>query len=388
MQGDSLYRVRHVTVSGSASPEGTEKFNRYLAENRAKTLFDQFRDYSKITDADKTFLYFEKDWDLVLELALDDKHIPYYDDTIILLNLLAYEKRITSKEPAVTLRSLQQLHGGLPYNYIYKYIFPRTRRSEIEFEYSRRFSPALAAATIERQVASHIDSLGLVDMSFDAHRALEAHKNAEEKSPFYMALRTNIIYDVLALPNLGIDFYLGKGWTLGGNGMYAWWKDDDKKKMWRAYGAELNLRWYPRHHTKRETPFSSHHLGIYAQLYTYDFGWKKKGELGGKPEGRLIDSPFWAAGIEYGYSAALGSRLSLDFSIGVGYTTGKYHKYDPDKIPPGEIHYVWEGTQRRHFIGPTKAEMALVWLIGRGNTNKKLKKNATKRMADEGGDYE
>jgi|GEM_PF-6135277 len=36
---------------------------------------------------------------------------------------------------------------------------------------------------------------------------------------------------------------------------------------------------------------------------------------------------------------------------------------------PQDGHYVWQSTKRRHWIGPTKAEISLVWLIGRGNTN-------------------
>ena len=32
--------------------------------------------------------------------------------------------------------------------------------------------------------------------------------------------------------------------------------------------------------------------------------------------------------------------------------------------------YVWQATKERHWFGPTKAEISLVWLIGRGNFNK------------------
>ena len=57
--------------------------------------------------------------------------------------------------------------------------------------------------------------------------------------------------------------------------------------------------------------------------------------------------------------------LNIDFSIGLGYMGGEYKEYLPQ-----DGHYVWQSTKRRHWIGPTKAEISLVWLIGRGNTNK------------------
>lgn len=46
----------------------------------------------------------------------------------------------------------------------------------------------------------------------------------ETSKPFYMALKTNMLYDVLAVPNIGVEFYLGKNWSISGNWMYGWWK--------------------------------------------------------------------------------------------------------------------------------------------------------------------
>ena len=68
--------------------------------------------------------------------------------------------------------------------------------------------------------------------------------------------------------------------------------------------------------------------------------------------------------MEYGYSLPIARRLNLDFALGVGYWGGKYYKYIPR-----DGHYVWQATRNRHWFGPTKAGVSLVWLIGRGNTN-------------------
>lgn len=45
--------------------------------------------------------------------------------------------------------------------------------------------------------------------------------------PFYAGIKTNLLYDIFLIPNIGIEFYLGKGWSLGGSWMYAWWKRTD-----------------------------------------------------------------------------------------------------------------------------------------------------------------
>ena len=57
--------------------------------------------------------------------------------------------------------------------------------------------------------------------------------------------------------------------------------------------------------------------------------------------------------------------LTLTY-IGVGYIGGEYWEYKPV-----DDCYVWQATKRRHWWGPTKAEVSLVWLIGRDNVNRK-----------------
>lgn len=69
-------------------------------------------------------------------------------------------------------------------------------------------------------------------------------------------------------------------------------------------------------------------------------------------------------GVSYGYSLPLTSRLNMDFTLGLGYLGGIYKEYLPI-----DDHYVWQKTRRMNWFGPTKAEISLVWLIGRGNKN-------------------
>ena len=87
--------------------------------------------------------------------------------------------------------------------------------------------------------------------------------------------------------------------------------------------------------------------------------------MGGKPGGTLWEKMTYSAGVEYGYSLPVAYRLNIDFTIAVGYWGGTYYEYTPvDNC------YVWQATKERHWFGPTKAEISLVWLIGRENFNK------------------
>ena len=191
--------------------------------------------------------------------------------------------------------------------------------------------------------------------------------------PFYMGIKTNMLYDLGAIPNIGAEFYLGANFSVVANWEYSWWKSDKKSWYWRSYGGDVALRYWLGK-ASRNKPLTGHHLGLYGQMITYDF------EVGGR--GYIADSGFgkdksedgtlgwnWAAGLEYGYSLPIARRLNIDFTLGVGYHWGNFKEYLPI-----DGHYVWQATKRRQYIGPTKLEVSLVWLIGCDNYNKKYNK--------------
>lgn len=170
-----------------------------------------------------------------------------------------------------------------------------------------------------------------------------------------MAVKTNMLYDLAIVPNIGVEFYLGKNYSVAGNWMYSWWKSDPKAWYWRTYGGDLAVRWWFGEKAQQK-PLQGHHVGLYGQIVTYDF------EIGGR--GYLGDRWSYGGGVEYGYSLPIARRLNIDFNIGVGYLGGEFKEYLPI-----DGHYVWQVTKQRHWFGPTKAEISLVWLLGRGNIN-------------------
>ena len=164
------------------------------------------------------------------------------------------------------------------------------------------------------------------------------------------AVKTNLLYDAALVPNVGLEFFFRERWSVGLNWMYAWWKTDRRHYYWRIYGGDVEARYWlgddgygPRR--------SGHHLGVYAQTGTFDF------ELGGR--GYMVDRWGYGGGLSYGYSLPVGRRLNLDFSIGLGLFHGQFKEYLPI-----DGRYVWQVTKKRNWIGPTKAEVSLVWHLG------------------------
>ena len=184
------------------------------------------------------------------------------------------------------------------------------------------------------------------------------------RKPFYMALKTNLLYDALVVPNIGLEFYLGRDWSVAGNWMYTWLKNNNRYRHRRIYGGEFEVRrWFGA--KKGNSPLTGHHVGLYGQMLSYDLEWDDKGYL--------ADRWSYGGGIAYGYSAPIGRRLNLDFTLGIGYLGGEYKEY----VPREEL-YVWRSTKKWRWFGPTKAEISLVWLQGRGNLNEKNGKQKVK----------
>ena len=171
----------------------------------------------------------------------------------------------------------------------------------------------------------------------------------------WAALKTNLLYDAAIVPNIGMEVALGKQWTAGADWFYTWFSSDSRHRYWQGYGGYLTLRKYFASHrsaTAGSSPFrlTGHHLGLYGLGMTYDVEWGGRGYQAARFG--------FGAGVEYGYSLPIGRRLNLDFSLGLGFQDGEYKEYDPM-----DGHYVWQSTRKRHWLGPTKAEVSLVWVM-------------------------
>lgn len=165
-----------------------------------------------------------------------------------------------------------------------------------------------------------------------------------------LAVKTNLLYDAALLPNVAVEVAIGEHYSINADWMYAWWSRDSKHDYWRAYGGDLEFRyWFA---NKDGRILTGHHVGAYAGILTYDV------ELGGT--GYMGDKWSYMFGLSYGYAIPISKKLNLDFEVGLGYFGGEYYKYEPEFGS-----YIWQQTKKRNWFGPTRAEVSLVWLLGR-----------------------
>lgn len=339
-----------VKIVGSASPEGSVVFNRWLSEHRAAQLMKQLGDFG-VPDNQIAFEFLGRNWRGLLERVRKDENVPSQQETAALIESIIAQVEGHAFMQGDPLTQLKSFKGGEPYRYMYREIFPDLRASWLtiwwdvnhDFDTVALGLPAVASDAFAMPQPADMMAIGIGE--------------AKRCRPFYLGIKTNMLFDAMVIPNLGFDVYLGKNWSLNGNWMYTWFKSDRHHRYWRTYGGDLEVRyWFGK--AAHQKPLTGHHVGVYGGIVTYDFEWGGRGYLGDK----------WSyfAGVSYGYSLPVSKRLNIDFVLGVGYLGGEYKEYVPD----GDC-YVWQTTKQRHWIGPTKAEISLVWLIGCDNFNRR-----------------
>lgn len=186
------------------------------------------------------------------------------------------------------------------------------------------------------------------------------HQKPQEPETAVVAVKTNLLYDLALITNIGAEVSLGKKWTASADWFGTWFSNHKANRFYECYGGYLTVRrYFGRNGISKINPCTEglrgHHLGAYGLGMTYDVEW------GGR--GYQAKRFGFGGGIEYGYSTYVNRDLMLDFTIGMGFQDGEYKEYLPTY--DGSGHYVWQVTRLRHWWGPTKAEVTLKWIIGK-----------------------
>ena len=354
---DKRYQRFNFRIKSYASLEGPLSLNQQLYEERTHEFLDYIRCHGiRLPGEINVWQDNCYNWE-ELERRAQHSSIPYQAEVLdIIRNTPEWSYDAKGNKTDYRKQKLMALRSGIPFRYMKQHFFPEMRYSAVlltcEFAEPELAQPILPHDTVY-VVKKDTVCLTIRDTVYIGRTPKR-----------YWAIKTNMLYDAALLPNIGVEVYLGKQWSVAANWMYGWWKKDRIHWYWRAYGGDIAVRkWLGRR--AEEKPLQGHHLGVYAQVLTYDFEAGGRGYMGGEPGGTLFDRANFAGGVEYGYALPIARRLNLDFTIGIGYMGGKYYEYKPI-----DDCYVWQATKQRHYFDPTKLEVSLVWLLGRDNINK------------------
>ena len=365
IKGNPCVQLQHIRILSAASPEGNSALNKRVAKRRGERLRDYLKETLVLPDSIFTVSSAGEDWQGLAALIAKEK-TPWRNKALQIIRHTPEWVTRNGKVVDGRKRQLQNLDGGKAWKYMLDNHFYTLRTGAVVVcEVKTLAAESTPSAAEASQEQAHPESASQQSASqspssppFPAIPS-QVHPSSESQAPpvaSYFALKSNLLYDALLVPNLALEASIGSGWTLGAGGMLAWWSKDAKHRYWRIYGGDLEIRKYFGTLSKSK-PLQGHHLGIYGDFLTYDFEFGAKG---------YQSKATYAAGIKYGYSHPIANRLNLDFALGIGYLHSNYKTY-----VPRDGCYVYQETKKRKWLGPTQAEISLVWLLGKGNTNKK-----------------
>ena len=360
IKGNPCVQLQHIRILSAASPEGNSALNKRVAKRRGERLRDYLKETLVLPDSIFTVSSAGEDWQGLAALIAKEK-TPWRNKALQIIRHTPEWVTRNGKVVDGRKRQLQNLDGGKAWKYMLDNHFYTLRTGAVVVcEVKTLAAESTPSAAEARSEQARLESASQSPSSppFPAIPS-QVHPSSESQAPpvaSYFALKSNLLYDALLVPNLSLEASIGSGWTLGAGGMFAWWSKDAKHRYWRIYGGDLEIRKYFGTLSKSK-PLQGHHLGIYGDFLTYDFEFGAKG---------YQSKATYAAGIKYGYSHPIANRLNLDFALGIGYLHSNYKTY-----VPRDGCYVYQETKKRKWLGPTQAEISLVWLLGKGNTNKK-----------------
>ena len=371
IKGNPCVQLQHIRILSAASPEGNSALNKRVAKRRGERLRDYLKETLVLPDSIFTVSSAGEDWQGLASLIAREK-TPWRNKALQIIRHTPEWVTRNGKVVDGRKRQLQNLDGGKAWKYMLDNHFYTLRTGAIVVcevkTLAAESTPSAAEARLEQaRPGAHAEASSEQARLESASQspssppfpAIPSQVHPEPQAPpvaSYFALKSNLLYDALLIPNLSLEASISGGWTLGAGGMFAWWSKDAKHRYWRIYGGDLEIRKYFGTLAKSK-PLQGHHLGIYGDFLTYDFEFGAKG---------YQSKATYAAGIKYGYSHPIANRLNLDFALGIGYLHSNYKTY-----VPRDGCYVYQETKKRKWLGPTQAEISLVWLLGKGNTNKK-----------------
>ena len=341
-------RIDSIVIFSYSSPEGPYKLNKRLAEergNRAREyLLAHMPAERHFPDSMIIIRPTAENWEGLYEMVSES--YPYSDkqDVLDLLNR-------TDLHPDTKKARLKKLNNGGPWEYIKTNILPQLRFATWVAEWVHvieTMEDIPAVAGIEPDIKLQSPSADI------AEREVIVAEEPSESSKTILALKTNLLYDIISFLNFSIEVPLYKDrLSFLYYHQFPWWTwgqaDNEYCARFLSIGGEARL-WFQ--YPEKKQKFNGHFLGLYAESGKYDFEWQRN---------ICYQGEFYSTGLSYGYAMPIGrkDKLNLEFSLSVGYASIAYRGYTPS----ADYEILWRDPNkvgRLHYFGPTKAQVSLV----------------------------
>lgn len=334
LKADTCVRDLTIGVRASASPEATWAHNTWLANNRAAALKRWVSEhFGENIDDVPTEIVIE-DWE-GLRRQVVAHELPHKAE---ILRLIDAKMDPDEKLYTIAVRYREQ------YLYMLRTWFPALRASEIVITYRHSGTREHVREVPEIVGLPEVERLA-EDTPTDTIRWFRP----------WVAVKTNMLFDLLVSPNFEIELPLGRDnrWSIMHEYWTPWWiwKHNSWAYELQTWGLEGRY-WYGRRCLPCRPVLTGPFVGVYVAAGQYDIELRSHGDQG----------EFFSTGVTWGHSWILGRRWNLEFTASAGVVFGPrrhYHGMFSD------THLIWQHNGSIFYAGPTKLKVSLVWLLER-----------------------
>ena len=350
------FDIDSIIISGYASPEGAILQNSRLSYERALAVKEYIAQNFPHVSSSKIFAVGRLvDMKALSDIVDNDHSVPFRNEA---KNILA-RKDLSDFD---RLSMLKEVGGGAMIRHITQYYAGSLRNATgiMFYRASDRVDTVVIKQPGETIVINNPADTIVIKQPGDT---VMIDKYDLFRKPVF-AVKTNLLYDVTTAINLGLELPIGERLSLIGEFVMPWWLLENKQYALQVVNANLETRvWYG---DRSDRPhLTGWFTGIYAGGGYFDVEWGDKGYQG---------EFFVSTGIKVGYAHTIGKKgnLRMEYSIGGGYFSTSYSEYAPLLGLDDEWHLLRQRSGNYTWIGPTRLNVSLVWLLHRNSYKPKM----------------
>lgn len=355
--------IERIEVRGYASPEGKGDVNDHLALNRCVAIADYIASHAGVSRELITENPEGVAWGELRRLVAETPDVPSRDKIIeILDNTPLWIFSPDGKIIGGRKRQLMALQGGRPYNWMLANLFPQMR-NVVAVALCLKEQPApVATGAAGDNVSSSVPMTAIMQSSaIDVHSSsagaedvaatdsIQTATDADAAAPVieydyhphHFALKTNLLFDAVLMPNLELQWLINNHWSVSVEGNVAWWKPR-YNKVYRLAVISPEVRY----HIRPRAPMHGMYVGVFGGGGLYQL---ENGGDGYRGEGGM-------GGVSFGYMWPIGKHFSLEAGIGAGYMSTRYKVYENR-----EGHKLYMRTKSLNYFGPLKLKFSIAW---------------------------
>ncbi len=355
---DSIY-VPRVDVYAGVSPEGSDEANSRVRWKRLDNSIHLIERYFQLPRYNENYfdakVTIPQIWqNLAAEVRKSD--IPNKEKV---LQCIMSGGNVPAK-----IQSFDK--SGATWDNISKKFFPVLRRCDVVIYFKKKSSQGKKFPEMDKLLPEEEDQsfvhVKKPNDELSPHDPIKAPKEKKRKprkttvteyQPLF-AVNSNVLYDAVLAPNFGVEFPIRKMLSFNVSYVFPWWVAKDDSWCYELQYWELEGKYWLGDR-RYEPVLTGHAVGLFGGVEYYDLERNSKGY-----QGEICVN----AGFTYHYAKRFGKnrRWRVQFGVGVGMMRTNYSYYE------GRMqndYLVWQRDGRYTWIGPTKLDINIGYLIHR-----------------------